>query len=294
MLGEGCSCNCSFCAQARTSTAQGKFLSRIAWHEADFLTSVKAIVTAWQQGKIKRVCLQVVNTPASLKLVKKALQAFKKYPALPVVVSSNFASVEQATELFSLGAARLGLALDAATPKLFAQIKGGSFATRWQLLCACAEKFPQRITTHLIVGLGETELEMWQRLCACVAKQITVGLFAFTPLPGTPMAHFSAPDRSSYRRLQIGLELLRQGYGAEIVLCDNQRITGLALKNAAQLLANGQAFLTCGCADCNRPYYNDHPGHILYNYHRPLTAEELALAFKESGIIKESEQRANS
>lgn len=288
MLGERCSRNCAFCAQARESTAGAKFLSRVAWHEAEEDTSIEAIGQAWLAGKIKRVCLQVVSTPESLAIVKRALQKFQRYPGLPVVVSSHFTTVEQAAELFALGAARLGLALDAATPELFSQIKGGSFENRWQLLCACAERFPNLMTTHLIVGLGETEREMWERICACVQRHITVGLFAFTPLAGTPLAQRPQPDRSSYRRLQIGLELLRQGFKPETVQCDTTRIISVTLPsdlNLRQLLSSGRAFQTCGCPDCNRPYYNDHPRQILYNYHRPLTKDELELALEESGLV---------
>jgi biotin synthase-related radical SAM superfamily protein len=54
----------------------------------------------------------------------------------------------------------------------------------------------------------------------------------------------------------------------------------------AEVLANGHAFYTCGCPDCNRPYYNDHPGRLLYNYHRPLTPAELTAAFQESGLAQ--------
>ena len=35
-------------------------------------------------------------------------------------------------------------------------------------------------------------------------------------------------------------------------------------------------FETSGCPGCNRPYYNERPGGMLYNYPRPLTAAEAA------------------
>ena len=286
MLGERCLRNCAFCAQARASTAGAKFLSRVAWHGEEEDRAIQAIGAAYREGKIKRVCLQVVETPDSFAIVARALAKFKAYPGLPVVVSCHVANVAQAEHLFALGAARLGIALDVATPALFAKIKGGSFEKRWQLLSACAAKFPGKITTHLIVGLGETEKEMWEQMCACVARKITVALFAFTPLQGTPLAATPPPDRSSYRRLQISLELLRRGYPATVVHCDATRITAIDLPHLAELLADGHAFYTCGCPDCNRPYYNDHPGRPLYNYHRPLTPAELTAALGESDLAQ--------
>lgn len=284
MLGERCVRNCAFCAQARLSTAESKFLSRVAWHEEDEDLAIKAIGAAYLSGSIKRVCLQVVETAASLSLVQNALKKFKAYPGLPVVVSCHFSTTDQAQSLLDQGAARLGLALDAATPELYEKIKGGSFAHQWQLLCDCAARFPGRMTTHLIVGLGETEKEMWERICACSARQITVALFAFTPLKGTPLASCKPPVRASYRRLQLGLELLRQGVPAEKIHTDAERIVSIDLPHWQKLLQNGRAFRTCGCPDCNRPYYNDHPGQVLYNYHRPLTQAELKAAIQESEL----------
>ena len=286
MLGERCTRNCAFCAQARESTAGSKFLSRVAWQETPEAEAIKNIGEAFQSGKIKRVCLQVVNRPDSHEVVTRALQEFKKYGELPVVVSSHFASVQQAAELFALGASRLGLALDVATPELFASIKGGSWQNRWDLLCACAERFPGKMTTHLIVGLGETEEEMWQVICSCWDHKITVALFAFTPLKGTKFAERQPPDRGSYRRLQIGLELLKKGYSPSLIECSEGKIAKIKVASLQEILADGNAFRTTGCEDCNRPYYNERPRQILYNYHRPLTSEELGLALKESGVVE--------
>ena len=286
MLGEHCTRNCAFCAQARESTAQSKFLSRVAWEETAEAEAIRNIGLAFQAGKIKRVCLQVVNTPDSQATVMRALEEFKKYGELPVVVSSHFTNVEQAAELFAMGAARLGLALDVATPELFADIKGGSWQKRWELLCACAERFPGKMTTHLIVGLGETEAQMWRVICECYSRAITVGLFAFTPLKGTKFADRQPPDRGSYRRLQIGLELLKKGYDAAVVECDQERIVRINVPSLREVLADGHAFKTTGCEDCNRPYYNERPRDVLYNYHRPLTEEEIELAFAESGVAE--------
>jgi biotin synthase-related radical SAM superfamily protein len=34
-------------------------------------------------------------------------------------------------------------------------------------------------------------------------------------------------------------------------------------------------FLTSGCADCNRPFYNEKPSGPIYNYPRKLTTQEI-------------------
>ena len=59
------------------------------------------------------------------------------------------------------------------------------------------------VSTHLIVGLGETEKELCQAIQWCVDSGIYPGLFAFTPIPGTALEKKSPPSLSSYRRIQV-------------------------------------------------------------------------------------------
>ncbi len=53
---------------------------------------------------------------------------------------------------------------------------------------------------------------------------------------------------------------------------------GLSRARLRELLADGRAFQTAGCPGCNRPYYNERPGRVMYNYPRPLHAEEIEAA----------------
>ncbi|MDD4320748.1 MAG: radical SAM protein [Acidaminococcaceae bacterium] len=284
MLGEKCTRNCAFCAQAHTSTAAAKFLSRVAWQDTSEDVSIEHLVKAYKLGKIKRACLQVVNRPDSLETVKTAVQDLVA-AGLPVVVSGYITSVKEAKGLFDLGVDRIGLAMDVATPDLFAEIKGGSWQKRWELLCSCAVAFPGKMTTHLIVGLGETEAEMWNIIKECYARDITVGLFAFTPLPGTAMADRPQPKIGSYRRLQIAFGLLKRAFSPDVVVCSGGEIVSFKVKNIGEVLADGDAFRTSGCHQCNRPFYNERPGQILYNYPRALSPEELRQAFVESEVV---------
>jgi biotin synthase len=57
-----------------------------------------------------------------------------------------------------------------------------------------------------------------------------------------------------------------------------------------EVLADGKAFETSGCPDCNRPYYNESPRGVMFNYHRPLVAGEIQQAISESGVVREGEQ----
>ena len=77
---------------------------------------------------------------------------------------------------------------------------------------------------------------------------------------------------------------MKKGYEAAVVEFEGESITKINVPALWEVLADGHAFRTTGCEDCNRPYYNEKPRDVLYNYHRPLTAEELELAFAESGV----------
>jgi biotin synthase len=62
------------------------------------------------------------------------------------------------------------------------------------------------------------------------------------------------------------------------------RLAGGQTQDVSQYLADGDAFRTSGCPDCNRPFYNERPGGPMYNYARPLTLEEAFRAISEMAV----------
>ncbi len=285
MLGESCQNNCRFCAQARESTARDRLLSRITWPECPSAEAAAGIAAAHEQGLLKRACFQVVTTAANSASALDAVRALHAVSSVPVCVASDIATLEQARKLLRAGSERLCIALDAATPDIHHVTKSGSWERKWQLLVDCAQQFPGRVTTHLIVGLGETEQELVTTIAACLTRNITVGLFAFTHIKGTAWSERPAPDIGCYRRIQIAYYLLQQGYSLDKIIFDKQRIVGFSCEQLEQLLDSGKAFETSGCPDCNRPYYNERPGGIMFNYPRPLTSRECQAAIAASGIV---------
>lgn len=286
MLGEQCKNNCRFCAQSRESRAKDNLLSRITWPSLPVAEAASGIAAAYDAGRIKRACLQVVNSGNSCETAAQAIVDLHSSSAVPVCVSSHLETPEQAERLLAAGADRICIALDGATPAVHRAAKEGNWLSKWTLLEQCAGSFPGRITTHLIVGLGETEAEMVDRLAACIDRRITVGLFAFTPIKGTAWERRTAPPIGSYRRVQVAHHLLRTGYGREIIRCEQGRITGFDLPAIVDVLADGKAFETSGCPDCNRPYYNERPGGTIYNYPRLLRPDEVEAAIRECAVIE--------
>ncbi|MGI6092878.1 MAG: radical SAM protein, partial [Negativicutes bacterium] len=249
--------------------------------------AVAGISAAYRTGRLKRVCLQVVKNSDSRQTSFAALQAITAKSAIPVCISSNIESVEQAREMLACGADRVSIALDAAVPEIFREVKHDSWERRWSLLLECAKALPGRISTHLIVGLGETEKEMVSTIANCIARDINVGLFAFTPLKGTAWADKKPPAIEHYRRIQIAFHLIKKGIDHKNFKYREGQIAdfGLPVEKLLAMLADGKAFETSGCEDCNRPYYNERPGGIMYNYPRPLTQPEVSQAVEECGII---------
>ena len=282
MIGERCSFSCSFCPQGRASDSPARFLSRVSWPAWEQGEVSCRVAAAASDGRLKRACFQVVMSAGASRRVEEAVKELRSRSGVPICVSTSPRDLAEIEEILEWGADRVSLPLDAATSRIYREVKGREWDRSRELLEGAARQYPGRISTHLIVGLGETEEEM----VACIQEMrdlgVTVGLFAFTPVRGTPLEDAQPPAIGHYRRVQAAHHLIGMGkVRVEEMRFDAEgRITGFGLEEgqARQLLSNGKAFETSGCEDCNRPYYNERPGGPMYNYPRPLTAEEAAEA----------------
>lgn len=287
LLGTGCPNNCSFCPQGVAHNPQN-YLSRITWPPFPWAIVQEKIIEKWQQKIIQRVCFQVTGDRDHLSTLKELGQALVK-EGIPVNASLKITQQEDGEFLLRSGFSRISLALDCASSHLYEAIKGGNWEEHWKLLQGLSTTFPGQVATHLIVGLGETEKEMictLQRLCEL---NITVGLFAFTPVRGTAMEKRPSPSMATYRRMQMARHLLirtpSQAHAFQYSKDGRVWDWGMSRETLLQMM-KPEAFETPGCPGCNRPYYNEKPGDIPYNYPRPLTESEygraLYLAIKDT------------
>lgn len=274
--GEGCRMDCAFCPQARSGEGLQGRLGRISWP----LFKREALPAGLKQAAAagaRRICLQSVWKKGGFKSLRQLLRELRALSALPISVSAMVTSAGEAAALFEAGAERLSIALDLANARLYARYKGGSFQQKLALLLECARRWPGKISTHLICGLGETEAEAVELMDLLTGAGVTVALFAFTPLKGTRLAAHPPPDPAAYRRLQAARYLIAKGVtSAGRFTFTRGRITSFGLDKVtlAGALKSGAAFQTSGCPGCNRPYYNERPGGFIYNYPRPLTPSE--------------------
>ncbi len=283
MVGGRCHRDCAFCAQARSSEASATALSRVNWPVWDEEEALDAVRLAYASGAIQRCCLQVTVSPGAVGHAQSI--AARLGPQVPLSVSV-VASLGQVAELLRSGVQRVGLSLDAANEEVFRRVKGGDLEKSLDGIQEAADRFPGRITTHLMVGLGETEEEMVRLTALLLDRGVTPSLFAFTPIRGTAMEAATQPPLASYRRLQVARHLLKQGLctAQEISFSGEGRIKSFGLPKGAleEILNDGQAFQTSGCPGCNRPYYNEAPRGPMYNYPRRLSAEEIGQALEEA------------
>ena len=283
MVGGRCSRDCGFCAQAWSSTASAMALSRVNWPSWNQDEILDAVEMAYAEDRIQRCCLQVTVSPRALDRVMEITGRLGH--RLPVSVSV-VASPAQVKELLDSGAERVGLSLDAANEEAYRRVKGGELHTSLAIIEEAALLFPGRITTHLMVGLGETEEEIVRMMALLLSWGVTPSLFAFTPIGGTAMQDESPPSLESYRRLQVARYLLVRGVCSveDLSFSEQGRIVSFGLPGSEleEALADGEAFQTSGCPGCNRPYYNEPPRGPLYNYPRPLTGTEVSDALNEA------------
>jgi len=282
MLGEKCQHDCAFCSQARSSHAGTELLSRVSWPKIEEDTVFKAL--GEESSGIRRACFQVVRTKESFAEIIEKAQKLKEKASVPLCVSYNVRDAKEALKIFAAGADHISLPLDGAVKRVYEKVKGKNYEELYQKLIDLGASFPGKIGTHLIAGLGETEEEMLTVIADLIKHNITIALFAFTPITGTRLEDKEPPDIKSYRRLQAGFYLLKNNLkDIKDFTFKNGKVVNFGLKREemAEIFKDGEAFRTSGCPDCNRPYYNERPGGIMYNYPRPLTSDERQQCLEE-------------
>ena len=191
-----CKANCKFCPQASRSRSDPRMLSRVLWPAQNLSIVLERMRR--RANRFDRACVQSVNYPGVIEDVCRIIAELKRAADLPISVSTRPLTRGEMRELKHAGAERLCIPLDACSARIFREVKDGYSWDRHvdSLKRACRE-FPGAVTTHLIVGLGETEQEAMDLIQWLHDHHITVGLFAFTPIPGTQLENHPRPALAS-------------------------------------------------------------------------------------------------
>ncbi len=256
MVGERCISNCSFCAQARSRRKEG-YLSRVLWlpYPEEVLSRLEGFA---------RICFQTLDYPEMVDDLLSLLSILPKN--IPVSVSIVPITRGDMLRLKEAGVDIISFALDAANPEIFYRVKGGGVGNRftWEATWGAldtAKKMFHEVNTHLIVGLGESDLDLYRVMKKLRDEGITVALFSYTPVNGG-----NYPDVGRYRAIQLTRYLLYKGYD-DFLRFEDSRVAEInANEREKKEVLHGVPFLTSGCPGCNRPFYNERPGGTIYNY----------------------------
>lgn len=290
---DGCRANCSYCglARERSQVDMGQTFIRVKWPQyslAQITGILKRQALSKPDRQFGRICVSMITHPRaaddSLAIVRK-LRAATSIP-ISVLVSPTLIADTKAffTLLKQAGADRVGVAVDAATPDLFAALRGKAvrgphqWDKYWQTVEDAVRVFGRNYASiHLIVGVGETEAEMVRTIARAHECGAQAHLFSFCPEPGSALGDKEAPPLGQYRRIQLAAYLINYDIAVpeEFTFNTDGQIAGFGRPLEELLgadLAGGKPFMTSGCPDnkgcvaCNRPYGNERPGPVLRNY----------------------------
>jgi biotin synthase-related radical SAM superfamily protein len=290
-----CTANCGFCSQARSSRSKAELLSRVTWPL--FLTSIvlQKLENSTVEGRIMRICIQALNYHDVFKHLVGLVKAISQYSKAPVSVSCQPINSRNMRDLKEAGVERIGIAIDAITEELFSEVKGErahgpySWENQFRQLSEAVKIFGKgKVSTHLIIGLGETEKDAVSLIQRCVDMDVSPALFAFTPVRGTALETRTQPLIESYRKIQLARYLIVRGYGRSENMCfsDAGCLTdyGIEKESLISIVETGKPFLTSGCLNCNRPFYNEKPSGPMYNYPKNIRQEDIAEIKQQLGL----------
>lgn len=284
MIGEKCINKCSFCSQSVESSTRKDKLSRVVWPEYSKEEILDAL-RAYQGKNIKRICIQSMASEEAHKSVLDFINYISGKIDMPISLSAKLESDEEINKFFSAGVDKIGIAIDAANKEVYEKIKGHNYDDKLRFITRMSKLYPNKISTHIIVGMGESHEDVYNLYTYLEQNNITISLFAFTPVRGTKMEKISQPNIENYRRVQLMSYMINKGYSQEYFEFKNGYLENIKLDDEIILDINmGYPFEIRGCKDCNRPYYNERPGSTIYNYSRPLNQDEIDLAIRELNL----------
>jgi biotin synthase len=238
---------------------------------------------------IARICLQSLTDPASIHELPDLIERMRKASGLEISVSLSPVDKPLLGRIKEAGAERVGIALDGASKEVFRNIKGEvvgnpyTWEGNWRALGKAVDIFGKGfVSTHIIVGLGETDRDIIVSILKAREMGVLVSLFAYTPMKGTKRIG-APPDLGRYRALQLARSLVFDSGSTDGFVFDARgKLIKVPSTGKWPSGAPSAMFMTRGCPDCNRPYYNERPRGPIFNYPGPPDETVTAKAMDEA------------
>jgi biotin synthase-related radical SAM superfamily protein len=279
---EGCLGKCHFCglSRSRREGPKGKTFIRVDWP----LYSLEEIIQRTKsKDQLHRVCISMITHPKTLEDTLYVIRRFKEDTDLSISVLISPTLIHRENSLDAMkkaGTDRVGIAIDAATPELFDQLRGKGVGGPhqwdhyWRVVEMATSVFGKfYVGIHLIVGLGETEKEMVEAIQKGQNLGAHTHLFSFFPEKGSPMEAYPLPPLDQYRRIQLARWIINEGMGSvnQMKFDEKGRLIDFGM-DIQPLIQTGEPFMTSGCPGrdgkvaCNRPYGNERPSGPIRNF----------------------------
>lgn len=226
---------------------------------------------------VERVCISMITHRRAPRDTLSILRRLHdKTGAISMLIAPTIVDRNWLLEAKEAGADKVGIAIDAATPELFDELRGRGVSgphkweRYWGTVEEAAEVFGRHnVGIHLIVGLGETEENMIETIQRAYNMGAVTHLFSFFPEEGSLMHEHKQPPIGSYRRVQLARYLINKGMtSAERMKFDGDgKVIGFGIDGNAlnDVIDSGLPFITSGCSTknmdnaCNRPFSDSTP-----------------------------------
>lgn len=301
---EGCAARCAYCglSNTRPGVYEQKSFIRVTWSTYPLDGIIKRILQ--RRVHIKRICISMITRKRVVRDTKNICSQLRDTFDIPVsiLVSPTILKHSDMASLKEAGADRIGVAIDLATPALFAKYRGSGvggphrWETYWDCLSHALRVFGDgHAGPHFIVGMGETEKEM----CDAIQRARDIGgrthLFSFFPEGNSAMADRPVPPLDQYRRMQLARYLIdnRLSRAEHFIFDPGGQVLefGLSRKDVNEVVESGDSFRTSGCEGydgevaCNRPFANSRPGPDMRNYPFPPKPRDISRIRKQIGWL---------
>ncbi len=277
---DGCHAWCGYCGLAKSRESEDDWTDRsfirVNWPLVS-LDQVNKSISSGSVSDIERVCVSMVlNRGAREDTIDAVRKLSESISRISILLMPTVIDKEWLIRAKEAGADMVATALDAATRKVFNAVRGKDvqgpldWDQYWEIVVDTIEVFgPRNAGIHLVAGLGETELEMVATMQEAHDMGALTHLFSFNPEPGTTLGEWPQPPIGSYHRIQLARYIINEhfGRGDAMAFDDRENIVDFGLESELleQLIDEGKAFMTSGCAGktvdcaCNRPFGNCTP-----------------------------------
>ncbi|MHA2140383.1 MAG: radical SAM protein [Candidatus Thorarchaeota archaeon] len=277
---EGCHAKCAYCglSDARETDAEWTDSSfiRVDWPIFS-IEDVKTAITDGTSPHVERVCVSMItHGRARDDCIKVVEELSEVIPMISVLITPTIINKDWMQRVKDAGADKVGIAVDAATPEIFAEMRGKGvrgphkWEKYWNTLEQAAAIFgPGNVGVHLIVGIGETEKEMIETIQRAQDIGARTHLFSFFPEEGSALEKHPQPPLGGYRRVQLARYLINYDLGdfKRMNFNDKDQLIDFGVDQAVfdDVVSKGEAFMTSGCKGetienaCNRPMGNCTP-----------------------------------